>query len=44
MTTDRSQMTSVEREKTAVFHSWSAQASINPLMVKDASGVYVTDE
>ena len=37
-------MTSVEREKAAVFHSWSAQASINPLMVKDASGVYVTDE
>jgi len=26
-----------------VFHSWSAQASINPLMIKDALGVYVTD-
>ena len=44
MATDRSSMTSLEREKTSVFHSWSAQSTINPLMVKDAKGVYVTDE
>jgi len=44
MTTDRSTLTSQEREKASVFHSWSAQASINPMMVKDAQGVYVTDE
>jgi taurine--2-oxoglutarate transaminase len=41
---DRSALTSQEREKASVFHSWSAQATINPLMVKDAKGVYVTDE
>jgi len=44
MTTDRSQMSSVEREKASVFHSWSAQATINPLMIASASGSYVTDE
>jgi len=44
MTIDRSSMTSVEREKAAVFHSWSAQATLAPLMVKSAQGVYVTDE
>ena len=44
MANDRSTLTSVEREKASVFHSWSAQASINPLMVKDAAGVYVTGE
>lgn len=44
MSTDRSTLTSQEREKASVFHSWSAQATINPLMVKDAKGVYVTDE
>ncbi len=37
-------MASHEREKASVFHSWSAQASLNPMMVKDAHGVYVTDE
>ncbi|MGB7652052.1 MAG: aspartate aminotransferase family protein [Acidimicrobiales bacterium] len=41
---DRSTLTSQEREKTSVFHSWSAQATINPLMIKSAQGVYVTDE
>jgi taurine--2-oxoglutarate transaminase len=41
---DRSALTSLEREKASVFHSWSAQASINPLMIKDAQGVYVTGE
>jgi taurine---2-oxoglutarate transaminase len=44
MSTDRSTLTSVEREKASVFHSWSAQSTINPLMIKDAQGVYVTDE
>jgi len=44
MTIDRSSMTSVEREKASVFHSWSAQASLAPLMIKSAQGVYVTDE
>ena len=44
MANDRSTLTSVEREKASVFHSWSAQANINPLMVKDAAGVYVTGE
>jgi taurine--2-oxoglutarate transaminase len=44
MSTDRTTLTSKEREKASVFHSWSAQATINPLMVKSAEGVYVTDE
>ena len=44
MSTDRSSLTSKEREKASVFHSWSAQSTINPLMVKSAQGVYVTDE
>lgn len=44
MANDRTALTSVEREKASVFHSWSAQASINPMMVKEAHGVYVTDE
>ena len=44
MSNDRSALTSLEREKASVFHSWSAQATINPLMIKDAKGVYVTDE
>ena len=44
MTNDRSSLTSLEREKASVFHSWSAQASINPLMVRSANGVYVTAE
>ncbi len=44
MSTDRSTLSPSEREKASVFHSWSAQASINPMMVKSAQGVYVTDE
>ena len=44
MAIDRSALTSKEREKASVFHSWSAQSTLNPWMVKDASGVYVTDE
>ena len=37
-------MTPKEREKASVFHSWSAQATIDPMMVKGAQGVYVTDD
>ena len=44
MATDRESLSSIEREKASVFHSWSAQATLNPLMVKSAEGVYVTDE
>ena len=44
MSTDRSLLTSKEREKASVFHSWSAQGSLDPLMVRDAHGAYVTDE
>ncbi|HVB71825.1 MAG TPA: aspartate aminotransferase family protein [Acidimicrobiales bacterium] len=44
MATDRTTLTSVEREKASVFHSWSAQGSINPMMVRDARGVYVITE
>ena len=44
MSTDRSALTSQVREKNSVFHSWSAQSTINPMMVKSAQGVYVTDE
>jgi taurine--2-oxoglutarate transaminase len=44
MANDRSTLTSSEREKASVFHSWSAQSTINPFMVKDACGVYVTGE
>ena len=42
--TDRSSLTSIERERASVFHSWSAQSSIHPMMVRSAKGVYVTDE
>ena len=44
MCPDRSTMTSQERERAAVFHSWSAQASIRPMMVRSASGCHVTTE
>ena len=44
MATDRSTLTSLERERASVFHSWSAQATINPLMIRDARGVYVRGE
>jgi taurine--2-oxoglutarate transaminase len=33
-----------EREKRSVFHSWSAQATLTPLMVERAQGVHVYDE
>jgi len=44
MATDRSALSSLEREKASVFHSWSAQASLNPMMVRDARGLTVTAE
>ncbi|MGH9021007.1 MAG: aspartate aminotransferase family protein [Acidimicrobiales bacterium] len=44
MATDRSALTSQERERASVFHSWSAQASISPMMVASAHGVHVTTE
>ena len=44
MTADRSTMTHVEREKAAVLHAWAASNAYNPLMIKSAQGVYVTDE
>ena len=44
MSIDRSKMSSVEREKAAVFHSWSAQATLNPMMVKSAIGSTMTLE
>ena len=44
MATDRTHLTSQERETSSVFHSWSAQSTLNPLMVAYASGVYVTAE
>jgi taurine---2-oxoglutarate transaminase len=44
MAENRTTMTSLERERASVFHSWSAQASINPFMVRTAQGVFVTGE
>jgi taurine--2-oxoglutarate transaminase len=44
MSSERIALTSRERERASVFHSWSAQATINPMMIKSALGVYVTDE
>ena len=44
VTIDRSSMSSLEREKASVFHSWSAQSTISPLMVASAEGVWVTLE
>ena len=44
MTTDRSTLTHAEREKAAVLHAWSASNAYNPLMIKEAHGVWVTDE
>ncbi len=44
MGTDRTHLTSKQREIASVFHSWSAQSTLNPLMVKRAHGVYVVDE
>jgi len=37
-------LSSQERERRSVFHSWSAQATVEPLMVAGAQGVYVYGE
>ena len=37
-------LTSQQREMRSVFHSWSAQGSISPLMVTSARGVFVYGE
>ena len=44
MALDRSELSRLEREKASAFHSWSAQSTINPLMVRSAQGVYVSAE
>jgi taurine---2-oxoglutarate transaminase len=44
MSVDRTKMSNYDRERASVFHSWSAQNTIKPLMVKSAKGLYVTDE
>ncbi len=44
MANDQSALSSVERERASVFHSWSAQGAINPMMVRSASGATVTTE
>ena len=43
MSTDRSALSPQERERASVFHSWSAQSTLRPMMVQSANGVYVTD-
>jgi taurine--2-oxoglutarate transaminase len=37
------QLSPFERERKSVFHSWSAQSTLNPFMVASAEGVYVTN-
>jgi taurine---2-oxoglutarate transaminase len=37
-------MRTVDRERASVFHSWSAQDHIDPLMVTSARGVRIVDE
>jgi taurine--2-oxoglutarate transaminase len=44
MSSQREQLTSKEREQHSVFHSWSAQGHLDPLMIGRAEGVYVYDE
>lgn len=44
MSTSRDQLSSFERERASVFHSWSAQAAITPFMVAGAEGSYVIGE
>ena len=44
MTTNRESLSSYERERASVFHSWSAQAAITPFMVAGAEGSYVISE
>jgi taurine--2-oxoglutarate transaminase len=40
---DRHALAPQERERASVFHSWSAQGAIRPLMVATAKGCWVTD-
>ena len=44
MTDARTHLTTQERERASVFHSWSAQSTLAPLMVERAEGVYVYAE
>ncbi len=44
MSQARESLTSQERERASVFHSWSAQSQIAPLMIRDAQGVFVHAE
>ena len=41
---EREHLTSMDRERRSVFHSWSAQSTIEPLMIKSALGSVVTTE
>ncbi len=44
MTTERAHLSHRDREKAAVLHAWTSSQAYNPLMVKDAHGVWVRDE
>ncbi len=44
MSKSRKELSSYDRERASVFHSWSSQSTINPFMVRGAHGVYVTAE
>ena len=44
MTTSRDHLSTQDRERASVFHSWSAQSTLAPLMVERAEGVYVYAE
>jgi len=44
MNNDREHLSSYDRERASVFHSWSAQATVDPLMVASSEGVFVTLE
>jgi taurine--2-oxoglutarate transaminase len=41
---ERSHLSSQERERASVFHSWSAQGALRPVMVASAEGSWVTTE
>ena len=44
MPSPRDHLSTQERELASVFHSWSAQKTLSPLMVERAEGVYVYAE
>ncbi len=44
MTTNRDHLSSYDRERASVFHSWSAQNSITPFMVAGGEGSFVIGE